>query len=127
MSRSGNSGPATTERVRLEFDDGSGIDFATSADALFHVAYGDPNAGGGLRGVVRLVAVTHADADAMVVENKPVLNHTAPEIGAVVWDRTKIEQLVAELAAHSDTPGIGDNAAATVDTVAAVTSIAKGA
>lgn len=109
----------TTERVRLEFDDGTGIDFATPADALFHICYGKPQVG--LRGVTRLVRVTDTDADPRVIDGDPVLVHTEPEPGDTVWDRARLEQLAAAADAHDGTPPLhGEPDKTTIDAVAEI-------
>jgi len=116
------SAPTNTEVCRLEFDDGSGVDFATPADALFAICYGKPVLG--LRGVVHLCRVTHTDAEHLVIDGEPAINHTEPEHGEVIWTREQLQERVNAAAADTATPSLHGEPDKT--TIAAVETIVAG-
>lgn len=139
MSTPNSAGAATFERARLEYDDGSGIDFLSPEDALFFLCYGreiplhdgQPKAPTTMLGVKQLRLVVHTDADPRVIDGEPALVHTEPVLGNVVWDRDRLDQLVlaAHRHEHPDLPvvdgvpglGAGDDGELNKNTIAALT------
>lgn len=87
------STPSTLECVRLEYDDGAGIDFKSAGDALFHLSYGRDAS---MRGVTGLRAVTRID------DSGP------DELGELIWDRESLQALVDQAHDSEETPAKGE-------------------